>query len=169
VGGRSAQNLSSHALRLVKPSADVSDLLRRKRRDRKWTQQQLADFCGVRTQTVSAWERGNSPQRRFFAKIADFLGLPDEETVEALLPGSPVSTAEPAAEKHDPPPVPTTELQARVIDAVVSQVAEGRKPSPDLIRLLNQLLAAAGLPGNSVLFGAGPGDLDHDERGGSGR
>jgi len=139
---RSAQSTSSRALHVVAPSAEVSDLLRRERRDKQWTQRQLADFCGVRTQTVSAWERGNTPQRRFFGKIAQFLGLPDEESVEILLLGDSTGSMWPVARQNESTPERTTELRTFVVEAVASQVAGGRTPSPDMIRLLNHLISS---------------------------
>ena len=56
---------------------------------KKMTQAELAESWGIRVQTVSAWERGHQPQRRFYGKIAEFLNLRDERSVEALLSGNP--------------------------------------------------------------------------------
>ena len=68
---------SSHPshLKVIESRAALGELIRRERLERDWKQGQLAKHWGIRTQTVSAWERGQAPQRRFFAKIAEFIGL----------------------------------------------------------------------------------------------
>jgi len=149
----SAHAASSRVLQLLKPTAEVGDLLRRRRRELGWTQQQLADFFGVRTQTVSAWERRNNPQRRFFAKIAEFLDLPGMEAVESLLPGRQGDVGVVAAANDGPPPE-AAKLQALVVEAVASQVSAGRNLSPGLVNLLQDLMRSVGLPASAVLLTA---------------
>jgi transcriptional regulator with XRE-family HTH domain len=123
--------------------------LRDTRHEKGWTQLQLADLCGVRTQTVSAWENGKRPQRRFFAKIAAFLDLPDEAAVEALIEGR-RPDAPALLNDQQEPPLQMADLQASAIKTVIHQLQGGR-PSPDLIKLLDNILASVGLPRTSVL------------------
>ena len=52
------------------------------------TQEQLAADFGVRPQTVGNWDKGERPQARFFAGLADFLGLPDARVVRQLANGA---------------------------------------------------------------------------------
>lgn len=146
---RTARTSPSATLHLLSHPRALSSLLRDTRREKEWTQLQLADFCGVRTQTVSAWENGKRPQRRFFAKIAAFLDLPDEAAVEALIEGRRPDTAALPNDQQEPP-LQMADLQASAIKTVIHQLQGGR-PSPDLINLLDNLLASVGLPRTSVL------------------
>ncbi len=108
-------------------------------------------------QTVSAWERGNRPQRRFFGKIAEFLDLRDERSVEALLSGEPTKDGAPIALSQDPPPEPT-ELQALVIQAVANQLNLPGERGPEVMEILSRLMDSVGLPRPKVVGGAAPGD-----------
>jgi len=140
-----AHTSSSRHLKLFLQRPELGDLLRRKRREKRWTQGQLAEYCGVRTQTVSAWERGSTPQRRFFGKIAGFLELSDTRAVEALLQrGDDAGVEDPAADMQGMP-APQHEMQRRVLDAVTRQLETGRQPSPELTQLFHDLLASVGL------------------------
>jgi transcriptional regulator with XRE-family HTH domain len=143
---RNANASSFRNLELVPPLADLGECLRRERRERGWTQSQLADYCHVRTQTVSAWERGHAPQRRFYARIADFLNLKTVQEVEALLHDNRGSGAETVPASPQQPSPTRTEYQGLVLDAVVRQLKTGRKPSPELTQLFRDLLTAVGLP-----------------------
>ena len=146
---RTARTSPPANLHLIRQPRALSHLLRDTRRGKEWTQLQLADFCGVRTQTVSAWENGKRPQRRFFAKIAAFLDLPDEAAVEAVLDGRRPDAAASPDDQQDPP-LQMADLQASAVKTVIHQL-QGSRPSPDLINLLDNLLASVGLPGTSVL------------------
>jgi transcriptional regulator with XRE-family HTH domain len=155
-----AQSSPSYSLRVLHQTSDLSEWLRQERRKKRWTQARLAEFCAVRTQTVSSWESGKRPQRRFFAKIAEFLELPDEASVEALLDGN---STDPAAALRPRPSLPSqlTDLQTDVVKTVIHQLGQNRAPSPDLVRLLDNLLVSVGLPAGSVAVDRTRGDR-HD-------
>lgn len=70
--------------RLFPPS--LGDVVRSRRNVRGYSQEHLAKELRVRTQTISAWEHGKTPQKRFFEPIADFLGVTPEQ-VAALVSG----------------------------------------------------------------------------------
>lgn len=125
------------------------------------TQEDLAKLWGIRMQTVSAWERGQRPQRRFRAQIAEFLDLRNEEGVEALLSGRPPTRRVSAADGGDVPPEPTR-LQALVIEAVAHQLKLPGSPKPEVMDVLVRLMASVGLPGGSAPGGGSVGDGDHD-------
>lgn len=122
------------------------------RRSKRWTQAELAAHLGIsRPQTVSGWERGTKPQRRHYAKLAAFLGLPDERAVAALVAGDVSGVAEAPTSQSSPPPT-TTELQRRAVEAVVFQLeASKRRPSDELAGLLRELLAWAKQPGMDMI------------------
>jgi DNA-binding XRE family transcriptional regulator len=73
VSNRTARTSPSRHLEAVPNRVRFDELVRRVRRENRWTQAQLAERLGVRAQTVSAWERGTKPQRRQDAR-------PDGET-----------------------------------------------------------------------------------------
>jgi transcriptional regulator with XRE-family HTH domain len=138
-------------LELVVP-ASLGDRLRSWRLKNEKTQAQLAKILGVRPQTVSAWERGKGPQRRFFGQIADLLNLPNAESVEVLL--NMAGEANPDAGFLGEPPsrprgpastAPLTELQETVVRAVAQQLASGRPPSRRQAALFERLLGAVGV------------------------
>ena len=53
-----------------------SENIRRLRKERELTQENLADFLGVSFQAVSKWERGESyPDIELLPAIADFFGV----------------------------------------------------------------------------------------------
>jgi transcriptional regulator with XRE-family HTH domain len=73
-----------YPLRAV-PDKTVGSMLRARRFEDGLTQAALAKEFGVRQQTIAAWERGERPQTRYHAALADFLGLPDESSLIDLL------------------------------------------------------------------------------------
>jgi transcriptional regulator with XRE-family HTH domain len=154
VARRTAQKTSSPSLKLVEQRAVLGELIRRERLKRGWRQGQLAEHWGIRTQTVSAWERGHAPQRRFFGKIAEFTNLPDARAVELLLRGHDAEAEPVPAGSYDSPPV--SDLQVRVVDAITRQLETGRKPSEELTKLFRELIAWAKQP-----MGELPADSGH--------
>jgi transcriptional regulator with XRE-family HTH domain len=72
------------SLRLVPPESFASRL-RRQRRIDNLTQAELGERFGVRQQTIGAWERGERPQSRFFARLAQYLGLGGEQELVSLI------------------------------------------------------------------------------------
>jgi hypothetical protein len=100
-------------------------------------------------QTVSAWERGHRPQRRFFGKIAEFLNLRDEQSVEALLSGKSIKAGAPIAPSENPPSEPT-QLQALVIEAVANQLKRPGERRPEVMEMLARLMDSVGLPSAKV-------------------
>jgi transcriptional regulator with XRE-family HTH domain len=129
--------------------ADLSDMLRRERRVRGWTQRELADLCGVRAQTVSAWERGHAPQQRFFGIIADFLGLDGKEAVVAVLSGRHADATPTSGATRDPSSG-RTDNQDRVLNVVLSLLEKQSEPSRELMGIIHDLLASVGLSGNAL-------------------
>jgi transcriptional regulator with XRE-family HTH domain len=129
--------------------AELSDMLRRERRARGWTQRELADLCKVRTQTVSAWERGHAPQQRFFGIIADFLGLDGKEAVEAVLSGNHANVTPTSGGTRDPSSG-RTDKQDRVLDVVLSLLERQSEPSQELMGIIHDLMASVGLSGNAL-------------------
>ena len=146
--GTAPKSSSSH-LKLVGAPAQLGELIRRTRLQKRWKQGQLAEHFEVRTQTVSAWERGQAPQRRFFAKIAEFLELPDERAVEVLLLGKDTTGRELPSSGSDAP-APRTEVQELVVEAIARQLKTGRKPSSDLAKLFLELMAWANQPAGGM-------------------
>ena len=142
VGHNTVRGSASPHLAAVPNPVRFEDLVHSVRRKNGWTQAQLAARLGIsRPQTVSGWERGTKPQRRHYAKIAAFLGLPDERAVEALLSGDPSGVDDVPASQSSQPPT-TTELQRRAVEAIVFQLEGSKwKPSDKLAQLLNDLLS----------------------------
>lgn len=145
IGGHTAQTSSSSVVKLLRVPRGLDELLLRERRRRGWTQQQLAHFCGVRTQTVSAWERGNPPQRRFFGKIADFLGAADEEAVAVLVVSRSTSDEELSAGEQVAPSA-SADLQTRTVETILRQLDIGGRPTSAQVKLYRALLVAAKQP-----------------------
>lgn len=146
VGQSTVRGSSSAHLEVVRDPVRFSELVRRVRIKNGWNQGELASHLGIRRpQTVSAWERGTKPQRRHYAKLAVFLGLPDERAVEALLSG--VSEADDVPTSQPPVPAATAELQRRAVEAVVLQLEALKwRPSDELAGLLRDLLEWAKQP-----------------------
>ena len=63
------------------PHVPLSTLLRHQRTLEHLTQGQLATRFGVKQQTIAAWEKGNRPDSRHFAQLADYLSMAVEELV----------------------------------------------------------------------------------------
>lgn len=145
---RTAQSSYAAHLKVVESRAALGELIRRERLERDWTQGQLAKCWGIRTQTVSAWERGQAPQRRFFAKIGEFIGA-DARAIEMLLAGNDAGTEDVPAGKDDAPPQ-VADLQLRVVDAITRQLETGRRPTPELTKLFTELMAWAKQPASEV-------------------
>jgi transcriptional regulator with XRE-family HTH domain len=57
------------------PDESFGSMLRARRFAANETQAQLAGRLGTRQQTVGGWERGDRPQRRFLAPLADYVGI----------------------------------------------------------------------------------------------
>jgi transcriptional regulator with XRE-family HTH domain len=144
---QTARSSPSPSLKLVESRAVLGELIRRKRIERGWTQGDLAKHWGIRTQTVSAWERGQAPQRRFFAKIAEFIGLPDGRAAEMLLPGNDTE-AESAFEGEPNVPPSVSDLQRRVVNAITRQLETGHRPTSEQTKLFLELMAWANQPTN---------------------
>jgi transcriptional regulator with XRE-family HTH domain len=168
MGHGNAQKSSPVRLLFAPQPMRFRERVRRARLENGWTQAELAKFLGIRRpQTVSGWERGTKPQRRHYAKIAVFLGLPDERAVEALLSGD-ASGVDDVPTSQPPTPAATSELQRRAVEAIVFQLEGSKwKPSDDLAQLLNGLLDWAkrpdidiadnpDLPSGGIGVGAGP-------------
>lgn len=151
VGRSTVRGSSSAHLEVVRNPVRFSELVRRVRIKNGWNQGELAAHLEIRRpQTVSAWERGTKPQRRHYAKLAVFLGLPDERAVEALLSDD-VSEADDAPTSQPPVPAATAELQRRAVEAVVLQLEVLKwRPSDELAGLLRDLLEWAKQPGIDV-------------------
>jgi transcriptional regulator with XRE-family HTH domain len=149
VNRKTAQISYPAHLKVVESRAALGELIRRARLERDWTQGQLAEYWGIRTQTVSAWERGQAPQRRFFAKIGGFIGVADERAVEMLLAGNDADTEDLPARKHDAPPH-VADLQLRVVDAITRQLETGRRPTPELTKLFMELMVWAKQPASEM-------------------
>jgi len=108
---------SRHSLRVVPPESFASRLRRQRSAD-DLTQAQLAKRFGVRQQTIGAWERGERPQSRFLADLADYVGMDGEQELLALLesqPQNPVGHDEvvPTAIQADDDDAATMRLLAR--------------------------------------------------------
>lgn len=69
---------SRQSLRSV-PAESFGSMLRARRFAANETQAQLAGRLGTRQQTVGGWERGDRPQRRFLAPLAEYVGIPGGE------------------------------------------------------------------------------------------
>jgi DNA-binding XRE family transcriptional regulator len=63
-----------HSLRVVTDQT-FGSMLRSQRFANNETQTQLATRLGTRQQTVGGWERGDRPQRRFLAALAEYVNL----------------------------------------------------------------------------------------------
>jgi transcriptional regulator with XRE-family HTH domain len=61
---------------------NLGENIRRLRRQRDWTQDELADRLGTTSQSVSRWENGSTyPDMEFLPELADLFSV----TVDALL------------------------------------------------------------------------------------
>ena len=130
------ESLEAQIYRLYPPS--LAAALRSKRQSLGCSQELVAKQLGVRTQTISGWERGKTPQGRHFDGLAKFLGLSGPEQVAALVRG----------EEGEPPPQ-TDEARVRRPDVVaaitryVAGVSPGRELREDEVRFLDRLLQLA--------------------------
>lgn len=75
---------SRQSLRSV-PSESFGSMLRMRRFAANETQAQLAARLGTRQQTVGGWERGDRPQRRFLAALAEYVEIPGGEAALGLM------------------------------------------------------------------------------------
>jgi len=57
------------------PDETFGSMLRSRRFTANETQAQLASRLGTTQQTVGKWERGDRPQRRFLAPLAEYVGI----------------------------------------------------------------------------------------------
>ena len=97
------------------------------RRNRGWSQQQLADQLDVTPATISRWERGERlPDLYYWAKLSALFGV--SVTDLGLLPTEAANTTEPAEPPSDPPGLP---LSAK--DVGTSRLTdEAHRPSSSL-------------------------------------
>jgi transcriptional regulator with XRE-family HTH domain len=156
VSRKTARTSPSRHLESVPETMRFRELLRRRRLDNGWTQAQLAKHLHVRTQTVSAWERGIAPQRRFYDDLAKFLRKPDERAIELMLARDKTGAGEKPATEH-PAPAPRIELQDRVVAVILDQLEQNPKPSTELAKLFRELMAWANQPAPE------PSDDDRDD------
>lgn len=88
---------------MAKMNAALGDLIRRKRRERSWTQGDLAQEVGVSQGLVSDWENGKAlPHGR---PVYTVLGVTSEEVTAAMataMTDDPVEQALAATERVDP-------------------------------------------------------------------
>lgn len=104
------------SLRVV-PDESFASKLRAHRFADGLSQAELAARFGVRQQTVGAWERGERPQGRFLAALAEYVGMPDEHALRALLDADQhvrEDTAPSAA------PLPMDRTTARAVEALAA-------------------------------------------------
>lgn len=75
---KNSKNINSKSQRILKIMEQISlfqftktysDLLVEIRESKDWTQQQLANFLGVRQNQISQWEGGACPNVKFRARI----------------------------------------------------------------------------------------------------
>jgi transcriptional regulator with XRE-family HTH domain len=156
VSYKTARTSPSRHLESVPETMRFRELLRRRRLEKGWTQAELAEHLQVRTQTVSGWERGVAPQRRFYAQLAGFLRKPDELAIEGMLAHDKTGAEEEPATEH-PAPAPRTGLQERVVEVILDQLERNPKPSTELAKLFRELMAWANQPAPE------PSDDDRDD------
>lgn len=73
----------------------ISNQIKKLRRQRGWTQAQLADKLNVSTQTVSNWETGlKSPRMGAIEKMATLFNVNESEIISAYPAASTVKTAD---------------------------------------------------------------------------
>ena len=73
----------------------ISNQIKKLRRQRGWTQAQLADKLNVSTQTVSNWETGlKSPRMGAIEKMATLFNVNESEIISAYPTASTVKTAD---------------------------------------------------------------------------
>lgn len=121
------------SLRVV-PDESFGSKLRARRFAEGLSQAELAAQFGVRQQTLGAWERGERPQARFLPALAEYVGLPDEHALRALLDAEGVGMRE-NPEAHRTPPANYT--QQRAVEAfakIVESYADVRKRGDALTR-----------------------------------
>jgi transcriptional regulator with XRE-family HTH domain len=114
------------------PDRTFGELLRSQRRADGATQAELGRRFGVRQQTIGAWEKGERPQGRFLAKLADYLGLPDEAALLRLV--APVQPAPTAS-------VPTRDPVDLLTESLAARIAEGDDPAPEVLATVREALA----------------------------
>lgn len=91
----------------------LNEELRRLRKERKLTQEQLAEIFGLSQATIASWEKGTrQPVTEFIPTIAEFFGV----TTDALL-----GMDDPA--KTDAPAVPRT-IEARIVSGGMDQLPQ---------------------------------------------
>jgi transcriptional regulator with XRE-family HTH domain len=97
-------------------STPLGDLIRHKRKDKGWTQTQLAERLRVQQVTVSEWETGKN-QPRDITAVMKILGITHDEFMAAV-----------AAMVYDDPVVihlsATTAVSAEVRDALLTLYRE---------------------------------------------
>jgi transcriptional regulator with XRE-family HTH domain len=126
----------------------LGELIRDRRIERGWSQQDLADHLGVRAQTISTWELGQArPQRRFAREVADLLGVDEHEVLEG--PGRHQLVVLRPDDVVDEP-VTEDELRREVLRAINTQLSSGRKPTSEDHELFRLLLAAVGVAAEPV-------------------
>ena len=90
----------------IQPEARVNHLLRRARKERTWSQAELAERIGVAKETISRWEHGASrPQPNQLRKLCEAFDRKPEELGYAL-----ESWQEESTDREQRPDVPFTEL-----------------------------------------------------------
>lgn len=73
----------------------ISNQIKKLRRQRGWTQAQLADKLNVSTQTVSNWETGlKSPRMGAIEKMATLFNVNESQIISAYPTASTVKTAD---------------------------------------------------------------------------
>lgn len=104
----------------------LNEELRRLRKERNLTQEQLAEIFGLSQSTIASWEKGTrQPVTEFIPTIAEFFGV----TTDALL-----GMDEPA--NAAPPAVPRT-LEARIVSGGMDQLPqEDREQILSVIRAM---------------------------------
>jgi len=126
---------------------DLAAMIRAERAARSMSQADLARKFGVRSQTIGAWEKGETPpQVRFFDPIAQFLGLRDADQVRQLLQAAHNDEAGPhrpdlADELATGGRASATGPELEIRLNISRRIASGEPLSADEVQLFKQLLA----------------------------
>lgn len=132
----------------VVPDATFGSMLRTQRFANNETQSQLAERLLTRQQTVGAWERGDRPQRRFLAPLADYVGIAGgEEELRGMLDREATARGNEVAQRrvHQAPVIDgrdPAETAVRALAALVSsysvRIERGDKPSFEEVALVSR-------------------------------
>jgi transcriptional regulator with XRE-family HTH domain len=135
------------SLRVV-PDESFGSRLRTRRFADGLSQAELGERFGVRQQTVGAWERGERPQARMLAVLADYVGLPDEQALRELLDAEAPSSEEHAEIRRSKAASYTqqraVEAFAKIVESYADLVKMGNTLSDDDRWLLSTAMTELG-------------------------